>query len=227
MATITIVIIKRTAVGATCSVVMKRGQNPPSTCPYQGYNANPAASMDNGQWTHTSGGMRCSGGSKRMVKAWEIESFGVRVKDCNMLRFQSSSQGEVQIRMKRETGPEDQERKRKAERGLGLCWLCYSTHLFISDVTRVRLLSWVSPPTCTSRLLVSSNFIRLGVRDAVSSFQFSFFFFFLKFNFWHSNLMRTELRSQPINWIWNPIGHGITLLMNFFFPPLYSLIWFY
>lgn len=163
MATITIVILKRTAVGATWSVVMKRSQNPPSTCPYQGYNANPAASMDNGQWTHTSGGMRCS------VARWQQTHGGLRnrklrcgVQDCNMLRFQSSSQGEVQIRMKRETGPEDQE-KEKGRKGIGALLHVYG-YFRGSRLPRAHHVS------------LSAQIHQITSTRWVSSFRFFFFF---------------------------------------------------
>lgn len=137
--------------------------------------------------------------------ASEIESFGVRVQDCNMLRFQSSSQGEVQIRMKRETGPEDQDQEKEKGRrgiaGLGLLLAllqCTPVHFccYTCTVTFVGLAPHVHITSPCQR-----KFIRLRVRDAVSSFQFPFFFFilnyfFFNFCFWHSNLTRTELRSQ-------------------------------
>lgn len=160
------------------------------------------------------------GGSKRMV-ASEIESFGVRVQDCNMLRFQSSSQGEVQIRMKRETGPEDQE-KEKGRKGIGalLALLqCTPVHFwcYTCTVTFVGLAPHVHITSPCQR-----KFIRLGVRDAVSSFRFFFLFLilFLAFKFDEDRVTQSIVPLKPINWIWNPIGHGITLLMDFFSSTL-------
>lgn len=132
--------------------------------------------------------------------ASEIESFAVRVQDCNMLRFQSSSQGEVQIRMKRETGPEDQE-KEKGRRGIGAFVGSVTVHTCPFLLLHVYGYFRGSRPPRAHHVSLSAQIhqitsTRCGVFFSVPLLLFYFKFFFFNFCFWHSNLMRTELRSQ-------------------------------